>query len=86
MQAVDTAMVYYSHHALALKKLEPLTDEIIDESFGSKGLKVFSDPEELKKELFFMDFSDSVLLLLSSGNFDGINLKELAEALSNKWQ
>ncbi|PKP09183.1 MAG: peptidoglycan synthetase [Bacteroidetes bacterium HGW-Bacteroidetes-4] len=86
MQAADTAMVYFSHHALALKKLEPLTDEVIYESFGFKGLKVFSDSVELKKELFFMDFSDSVLLLLSSGNFDGINIKELAEALSNKWQ
>ncbi|MGE4288125.1 MAG: UDP-N-acetylmuramate--L-alanine ligase [Salinivirgaceae bacterium] len=86
MQSADTAMVFYSHHALALKKLEPLTDEIIDEAFDSKGLKVFSDSDELKKELFFMDFSNSILLLLSSGNFDGINLKDLAESLSNKWQ
>lgn len=86
MQAADTAMVYYSHHALALKKLEPLNDAVIYESFNFKGLKVYSDPNELKNELFFMDFSDSVLLLLSSGNFDGINLKELADALSDKWQ
>lgn len=86
MQAADTAMVYYSHHALALKKLNPLNDSFIYESFDFKGLKVLSNPEALKNELTFMDLSNSILLLLSSGNFDGINLKELAETLSNKWQ
>ncbi len=86
MQEADKAIVFYSHHSIQLKKLEPINNSIIAESFNFSGLQIFSDKNELKRELFFMDLSNSILLLLSSGNFDGINLKTLAEELSDKWK
>jgi UDP-N-acetylmuramate: L-alanyl-gamma-D-glutamyl-meso-diaminopimelate ligase len=85
LSKADKAMVFYSKHAIQLKKLEPINDEIIYESFDFKDLKIFSDKNKLKNELLFMDFSNTILLFLSSGNFDGIDLKKLALDLSNKW-
>lgn len=85
MNAADQALVFYSHHAIALKKLEPINDSQVAEAFNFSGLQIFSDKNSLKNELLFMDFSDSVLLLLSSGNFDGLDIKILANDLIKKW-
>jgi UDP-N-acetylmuramate: L-alanyl-gamma-D-glutamyl-meso-diaminopimelate ligase len=53
----------------------------VSESFDKEGIEVFTEKKLLKEELFFMEFHDSVLLFLSSGNFDGINLKEFSDEL-----
>jgi len=81
MDSADTAIVFYSNHALELKKLEKLDKKSVAQSFGKQEIKVFDDKNELKKQLSFMDLSNSVLLLLSSGNFDGLKLTELAKEL-----
>jgi len=81
MDSADTAIVFYSNHALELKKLEKLDKKSVAQSFDKQEIKVFDDKNELKKQLSFMDLSNSVLLLLSSGNFDGLKLTELAKEL-----
>lgn len=74
----DKAIVYYSLKAVELKKLQTIDSEIIVNSFDKKFLKVFNNKLALEKEIYSLDLSDSVLLFLSSGNFSGINLQELA--------
>ena len=81
MNSADTAIIFFSNHALELKKLEKLNKETVAESFDKQGIIVFDDKDELKKQLFFMDLSGTVLLLLSSGNFEGLKLTELAKEL-----
>lgn len=78
MNKADKALVFYSEHAIELKKLEKFDKNIILESFDKEELVVFDDEKKLKNELFFMEYKNSILLLLSSGNFNGLNLKELA--------
>lgn len=86
MQKADKAIVFYSDHAIELKRLEKIDKKIISESFDKEGLVVFNDEKELKRELFFMEFKNSILLLLSSGNFNGLKLYELASDLLSENQ
>ena len=81
MQKADKALVFYSNHAIELKRLEKIDPYLVSESFDKEGIEVFTEKKLLKEELFFMEFHDSVLLFLSSGNFDGINLKEFSDEL-----
>jgi len=78
MDEADLAIVYFSPHALELKKLPMLDLEEIKKAFGKKRLQVFAKPSELQSFLLTSKWEDANLLMMSSGNFDGLNVKELA--------
>ncbi len=84
MRMADKAIIFYSNHAIELKKLEKIEPELIVESFDKEGISVINEKNLLKKKLIFMEFKNSVLLFLSSGNFDGINLKKISKELLDK--
>jgi len=84
MDLADVAMVYYNPDTLIHKRLEMLNEKEVMNAFGLKRLKVFTDPEKLLEELTSMSWKDKNLLLMSSGNFSGIDIKELAGKLLNK--
>ncbi len=77
MDAADIAIVYLNPHAVALKKLELMDETTLRLGFKRPDLKVFTDSSELKKYLLTLDFSDSNLLLMSSGNYDNMDLEEI---------
>ena len=77
MDMADEAIVYFSPHALQLKKLPMLEAEDIIHSFKKEGMRVFSDSLQLQEFLKQYKWTNTKLLMMSSGNFDGINLKEL---------
>ena len=81
METADEAYVYYSNHTLAHKKLAPITPEEVKQAFGSKNITVFNHSNELFELLKNKNWDNSVLLLMSSGNFDGINLNEFGSGL-----
>jgi len=81
MDKADVAIVYFSPHALALKKLPMLEPDDISKSFAKSGMLVFSDTKKLQQYLVKENWKDSNLLLMSSGNFDGLQVKEFAEQL-----
>jgi len=81
MEKADEAIVYFSPHALALKKLPMLSPEDIKHSFQKKGLRVFLDATEFQHYLLGVKWENSNLLLMSSGNFDGMQVKEFVEEL-----
>jgi UDP-N-acetylmuramate: L-alanyl-gamma-D-glutamyl-meso-diaminopimelate ligase len=77
MDPADTAIVYFSPHALKLKQLPEITENQVKESFGKSGLEVFTDPAKLIQRLLQENNPETALLLMSSGNYDGINLTDL---------
>lgn len=79
MDDADVAMVFYSPEAIALKKLPPITPEMIYRSFGRKDLQVYNESQKLKDDILQLTMQDTVLLMMSSGNFNGINVNELGE-------
>ena len=81
MELADVAVVFFSPHALALKKLPMLSADDIVHSFAKQGLLVFSDADQFQQFLLGQSWHNSNLLLMSSGNFDGMNVKEFAGGL-----
>ena len=77
LDAADVAVVFYSPDAVAIKKLEEVTKEQIEKAFNRDNLIVYTNPEEFKSFLLVQDFTDSVLLLMSSGNYGGLNFDEV---------
>lgn len=81
MELADLAIVYYNPHTIEHKKLKPITEEQVLRCFNRKDLIVLTNSNDLKAKLYGMNFSNSVLLMMSSGNFDGIDFAELAKKL-----
>lgn len=81
MDAADEAIVYFDPHAIALKKLPPIDHQMIFDAFGRDDLKVFDDSNLLKGKLLHKESGKSVFLLMSSGNFGGINVDELSKKI-----
>ena len=77
MDEPDTAIVYFSPETIAHKKLKPITIEQVYSSFGRENLLVFTDSNSLEKYLKSLDWKNQNLLMMSSGNFNGIKLEEL---------
>lgn len=78
MNDADQAYVYFNPHTVEHKKLEPITPEMVADGFGKKGLIVTTDSDWLFAGLEKMDWDNTNLLLMSSGNFDGKDLPEFA--------
>lgn len=81
METADEAYVYFSTHTLEHKKLAALSTGEVKEAFGSKNVTVYTNSTELFNMLKAKSWNNSVLLLMSSGNFDGINLNQFGERL-----
>jgi UDP-N-acetylmuramate: L-alanyl-gamma-D-glutamyl-meso-diaminopimelate ligase len=84
MDRADLPIVYFDPHALELKKLPPLSKEHVHDAFHNKKIEVFNDSHSLVKrlqELFPRGTTEQNLLMMSSGNFDGINFTDLANKL-----
>ncbi|WP_242131597.1 UDP-N-acetylmuramate--L-alanine ligase [Aestuariivivens marinum] len=75
LDAADMAVVFYSPHAVEIKKLEEVTHEQIAEAFQRDDLIIYTNPEDFKNFLFSQNFSDKVLLLMSSGNYGGLDFE-----------
>ena len=81
LSSADEALVFYSPDAVAIKKLEPVKEKYIKEAFQKEGLKVFTDSESFQSELGELDLDNSVMLMMSSGNYGGLDMKYLKSLL-----
>ena len=77
LEPADEGLVFYSLDAVAIKKLEAVSIDQIKEAFNKEGLKVFTTSEGFKEELKSLSLKNSVLLMMSSGNYGGLDLEEL---------
>ncbi len=77
MDEPDTAIVYFSPAAIKHKKLAPITEEQVHTAFAREDLMVFTDSKKLQAYLQSQEWSHQNLLMMSSGNFDGIDFKKL---------
>ena len=79
MDEADTAVIYLNPHAVALKKLELMSEEMLREGFQRKDLILFTDSTALSEYLLAQEYTDTNLLLMSSGNYDNLNLEPLKQ-------
>jgi UDP-N-acetylmuramate: L-alanyl-gamma-D-glutamyl-meso-diaminopimelate ligase len=78
LDPADVPLVYFNPHALKLKRLPEITPEQIRAGFANNKLEVFNDSQLLFERLMHEDAPKTVFLMMSSGNYDGIDLRELA--------
>ena len=78
MQTADTAFVYFNPHTIAHKKLNPITEEQVRSAFGGNNIVIYTDSALLLSNLKTMEWENKNLLMMSSGNFDGIDFNALA--------
>ena len=74
----DRAIVYFNPHALLLKRLPEISKDQVKEGFMKPGMEVYTDSAEMAEALFSDNHSGDILLMMSSGNYDGLDLKLLA--------
>ena len=81
MNAADKAFVFFSEHTLEMKRLPMISKEQVAQAFNHPNMKVFTETEALQTTLKELDWNNKVLLMMSSGNFHGINIKTFAKDL-----
>jgi UDP-N-acetylmuramate: L-alanyl-gamma-D-glutamyl-meso-diaminopimelate ligase len=81
MSLADEAFVYFNPHTIEHKKLENISEQQVAEAFGGSNITVFTNSDVLVSKLQSLDLNNAVLLLMSSGNFDGIDLNNFAVEL-----
>lgn len=78
MDKADLAAVFYSKHALELKRMPELPAEKVKAGFAKEGLQVFTDKDALWAWLQQQQYRQASLLLMSSGNYDGLDMAAFA--------
>lgn len=81
MKNADKAYVYYSPKTLSHKKLQDLSPEEVKTAFNSNNITVFTDSNDLVNALRTNNWQNKNLLMMSSGNFDGVDFDKLGEEL-----
>lgn len=76
LDGAEDAIVYFNPKVLEHKKLPDLDPEEVSEAFGGS-VKVYTDSEMLEEYLKAQNYKNTVLLLMSSGNFNNIDFSFL---------
>ena len=75
------AFIYFNKKTLKHKKLDNLSSEDVKKAFAGENVTVLNSSKEMVDCLVKMKWEQQNLLLMSSGNFDGIQFAELAEKI-----
>lgn len=83
LDAADVAVVFYSPDAVKIKQLEEVTYEQIAEAFNREDLIIYTNPAAFKQYLYELKYDTKgvALLLMSSGNYGGLDFEEVKTLL-----
>jgi UDP-N-acetylmuramate: L-alanyl-gamma-D-glutamyl-meso-diaminopimelate ligase len=84
MESADVAYVYFDPHTIEHKKLEQISVDEVLRAFGGENLKVFTNSDLLFDELKTFEWKGKNLLIMSSGNFSGKDIKVFGKSILNK--
>lgn len=77
LDVADVAVVFYSPHAVQIKGLEEIDKKQIEEAFRRKDLVIYTNPLDFRTFLFGQELEDKALLLMSSGNYGGLDFDDV---------
>jgi len=78
LDPADEAVVFYNKHTLEIKRMPDLDKTEIKNDFGRNDLFIFTQNKELEE---YLDTENSIVLFMSSGTFNGVNIKDWANRL-----
>lgn len=81
LKDADVAIVYFSNKTKLSKKREQINIDDVRLSFNNLKLDVFDNPLDLNNYLNSLNYNNSVLLMMSSGNFGNLNFEKLKEII-----
>jgi len=81
MEQADMAFVYYNPEVIQHKRLKEIDPEQVKNAFGGNNLEVFTDSAALQTKLRSLNYDNTALLFMTSGNFSGVQLIDFAEEL-----
>jgi len=82
MDESDRAIVYFNPHTIAHKKLPPISVDQVKTGFARTDLEVFTEAKQVIAELKGIDWNQKNLLLMTSGNLDGVDLDALGREIA----
>jgi UDP-N-acetylmuramate: L-alanyl-gamma-D-glutamyl-meso-diaminopimelate ligase len=82
MDMADYPVIYFNPHAIQIKKLPPISKEDIMDGFSNQKLEIFNDSKLLWERLVADNWENMNLLLMSSGDYDGMDLSLLGETVA----
>jgi UDP-N-acetylmuramate: L-alanyl-gamma-D-glutamyl-meso-diaminopimelate ligase len=74
MENAEEAIIFYSRHALELKRMEFLDPENVKNGFQKQGLDVITERKKLEEKLKSEPLENANFLFMSSGNYDGMDI------------
>lgn len=78
----DVAVIYLNPKAVSLKKLELMDEATLRDAFKRNDLKLFTEIDKLKAFLESQEYQQTNLLLMSSGNYDDMDLSQLKNKIN----
>ncbi|TYB73891.1 peptidoglycan synthetase [Bizionia gelidisalsuginis] len=81
LDAADVAVVFYSPDALEMKQLEAISHQQIADAFKREDLIIYTNPEDFKNYLLSQNLENTALLLMSSGNYGGLDFNAIKELI-----
>lgn len=81
MDQADEAIVFFNPEVVKHKRLPDITREDVQQGFANPNVKVYTDNQLLLQELTAKNYENSILLIMTSGNFSGIDIPQLAKQL-----
>ena len=82
LSLADQAIVFYDPEALKIKNRPPISSEIIQAAFDHDSLKVITKTSSLEGYLFSQKYENKILVMMSSGDFGGLDWNELEAIIS----
>lgn len=83
LDAADVAVVFYSPHAVEIKKLKEISHQQIANAFEREDLVIFTNADAFRKFLFSQNFDNKTLLLMSSGNYGGLDFDAVKQLIKD---
>ncbi len=83
LNSADEAVVFYSPDAVKIKQLDEVSESQIAQAFNRNDLVIYTNPEQFQYYLKQKDFTNSALLLMSSGNYGGLDFDEIKHLVEN---
>jgi UDP-N-acetylmuramate-alanine ligase len=79
LKAIRKKVVFVNEHTIRMKNMLPITREEIIQAFEDKDIQFVTTREELIRVLGVMHGLKNVFLMMSSGNFGGLDLAQLPQ-------
>ena len=81
LDAAEEAVVFYSPEAIKIKQLQEISKEQIAKAFDRDDLIIYTNPQKFKDYLFNLKLDNAALLLMSSGNYGGLDFDQIEQVL-----